>query len=64
MKSEPASKVRQNLAEQVNRIHYRNEVLLIHRHKKPTAALVSYKAFRLFQRLLRQAGDAAARGER
>ena len=44
-----ASEIRRDFAERVNRVAYTDESVVIERRGRPLAALISYKAYRMFQ---------------
>lgn len=61
----PVSQAREELAELVNLVHYRHERVILLRHGRPVAALVSADDLELFERLedeadLRAAAEALA----
>jgi len=47
----PLSQAREELAELVNLVHYRNERVILLRHGRPVAALVSAEDLELLERL-------------
>lgn len=52
-----ATEARQDFAETLNRVAYGDETVLIERRGRPVAALMSYKAFKLFQGLMESLED-------
>ena len=56
-----ASKTRQNFADILNRAAYGGERIVVHRRKKPVAAVVPLEDFELLERLEDEIDVAAAR---
>lgn len=57
IKNATSSEVREEFADTLNRVAYTDEAVLIERHGRPIAALVSYRAFKLFQDLMDRLED-------
>ncbi len=52
------TRARSELTELVNRVHYRDEQIVLTKNGKPVAALISQRALELLNRLVEDAEDA------